>query len=127
MSNETETPVAKNPESKDVTVETPWHSLVQVRHDPDRMFENLASPLMKSPFFSNGLDLEPFNWVQDGKLTPAIDVVKKDKEYLVTVEVPGMDEKDVGITTASAPNSRPGLPLTSGSSRSYKLVSNEFT
>ena len=101
MAKDTQTPATKAAETGTPAVTNPWQSLVQLRREMDQMFENLSTPFMTSPFFAGGLDVGPFHWAQDGKLMPAADVVEKDKEYQVTLEAPGMDEKDIEITASN--------------------------
>jgi HSP20 family protein len=35
-----------------------------------------------------------------GKITPSLDVVEEDKAFRVSVELPGMTDKDIGVTVA---------------------------
>jgi HSP20 family protein len=64
-----------------------YHPLAQLHNDIDRMFGNIF------PGVGWGRILD----VEDGLLRPKVDVSSTDKEYTITVEVPGVDEKDVKI------------------------------
>jgi HSP20 family protein len=64
-----------------------YHPLVQLHHDIDRMFGSVF------PGIGWGRMLD----VEDGLLRPKVDVASTDKEYTITVEVPGVDEKDVKL------------------------------
>jgi HSP20 family protein len=64
-----------------------YYPLVQLHHDIDRMFGNLF------PGVGWGRMLD----IDDGLLRPRVDVASTDKEYSITVEVPGVDEKDVKL------------------------------
>lgn len=44
------------------------------------------------------MDIEPFWHRTAGTLLPAIDVVEDDKTYIVSAELPGLDEKSVSVT-----------------------------
>ncbi|MBW1778481.1 MAG: Hsp20/alpha crystallin family protein [Deltaproteobacteria bacterium] len=73
----------------------PFYSPVsQLHREIDRLFEN----------FFRGFDLSPFGvsspWVPgmgDELLKPTLDIAASDKEYTITVEIPGVDEKDVKL------------------------------
>lgn len=69
------------------------HPIVQLQREMDRLFENAFHGFGFSPFRS-----ELFTPLTDsGLLRPQVDVGASDKEYSITVEVPGVDEKDVKI------------------------------
>jgi HSP20 family protein len=78
-------------QARNVTVQrnTPqaYHPLAQLHHDIDRMFGNVF------PGVGWGRMLDS----DDGLLRPKVDVSSTEKEYTVTVEVPGVDEKDVKL------------------------------
>jgi HSP20 family protein len=62
----------------------------------DNLFENAFRGFGISPFAS-----ELFTpLTASGLLKPQVDVAATDKEYLITVEVPGVGEKDVKIEVA---------------------------
>lgn len=65
-----------------------WAPFEGLRREIDRLFE----------------DFRPFDWGLPERLhraalriAPAIDLVEKDKEYEVTAELPGIDEKNIEI------------------------------
>lgn len=71
-----------------------WRPLDNLRREVNRLFEDFDGfPWRRS--VSNPLNLEPF-W-QRSFSAPAVDIVSKDKEYVVTAELPGLTEKDVEI------------------------------
>jgi HSP20 family protein len=78
-------------QARNVTVQrnTPqtYHPLMQLHHDIDRMFGNVF------PGVGWGRMLDS----DDGLLRPNVDVASTDKEYIITVEVPGVDENDVKL------------------------------
>lgn len=61
--------------------------LAQLHRDINRMFNNVF------PSVGWGRLLD----VDNGVLRPNVDVASTDKEYYITVEVPGVDEKDVRL------------------------------
>lgn len=68
--------------------------IVQLHREMDRLFENAF----------RGLGLWPFGYQQahtpliaSGLLRPQADIGATDKEYSITVEVPGVNEKDVKV------------------------------
>jgi HSP20 family protein len=69
----------------------PWRSF---RREMDLLFDR----------FSKGFGLpsfEPF-WTAETDLpAPAVDVAEDDKAYIVTAELPGIEEKDVDVTVSS--------------------------
>lgn len=80
--------------------ESPWDSLMSLRNEIDRMFDEIWSGGMLSPFRRHRRGLaEPFRgtplaW---GTGMPAVDVIDKEKEVEVRAELPGMDEKDIDV------------------------------
>lgn len=67
---------------------------LRLRDDIDRVFDGFFRgwPAMRS------LDLGvPFG-IAGGALTPSVDVSETDKSYEISVELPGIDEKDVELT-----------------------------
>jgi len=57
------------------------------RQEMDRIFDN----------FFHGLEIEPFKKVPD-TFYPNVDVVDSAKEIKVTLELPGIDEKDIDLS-----------------------------
>src|SRR6185369_16147722 len=64
-----------------------YSPLVQLHRDIDRMFDNVFP----------GVGWGRLMDVEDSLLRPNVDVSSTDKEYNITVEVPGIDEKDVKL------------------------------
>ena len=67
--------------------------LAQLHREVDRLFENAFRGFGLSPLGSDLLS--PLS--STGFLKPQVDVGATDKEYSITVEVPGVTEKDVNI------------------------------
>lgn len=67
--------------------------IVQLHREMDRLFENAVRGFGLSPFRS-----EYFTPLSaSGLLKPQVDIGATDKEYAISVEVPGVDEKDVKV------------------------------
>jgi len=74
---------------------TPFESL---RHEIDRLFDDFHPFDWRLPSSRSLLGLEmpklrTIGWA----VAPAMDLVEKDKEYEITAELPGIDEKNVEI------------------------------
>jgi HSP20 family protein len=68
--------------------------LVRFHGDLDKLFENFFQgfPLLPSQRKGGG------SW--DGLILPQVDIGESKKNYTITVEVPGVDEKDIDLTLA---------------------------
>jgi len=71
-----------------------------LRNEVDRLFDSFSKPgsIFRHGFF----DLEPFRGVasQVGMKTPVVNVAETDKEFEITAELPGINDKDVDVTLA---------------------------
>lgn len=97
MAEPTKLPVKKETRST-AAVPATWSPFETLRREIDQLFENFglgAWPLTRSALPSD--PLRDKGW----SLAPAVDVVEKDKEYEVTAELPGLDEKDVEVKVAN--------------------------
>jgi len=102
MAKTSKTVAVKKTKAPAAANDNPWQSLIQLRRDVDRMFDDLSSRFLGSRFLPKAMDIEPFKWLRDvaGTVSPAVDLVEKDKEFQLTAEVPGMDEKDIEVTVS---------------------------
>jgi HSP20 family protein len=73
-------------------------SLARFHQDIDRLFEQAFRGFDLSPF---GFNRSLWPRMTDGTLRPTLDLGATDKEYSVSVEVPGVDEKDVKVEIAN--------------------------
>ena len=79
--------------------EREWRPLATLRREIDRLFDDFH--MWPRPFGRTLFDVEPF-WrgeLSFGK-APAVDIAEKDKEYEITAELPGMDEKNIDVKFA---------------------------
>lgn len=75
-----------------------WQPFEALRNQVDRLFHDFQTGFLQAPTYRSLLDIEPF-WRRDFglDLTPAMDIVEKDKAFEVTAELPGLDVKDIDI------------------------------
>lgn len=76
-----EQPLARRPEDM----------FTALRREMDRVFEDFSKPFDIFPFF--GSEIESAVW------SPRMNIEDRDDEIFITLEVPGVDEKDVEILT----------------------------
>ena len=90
-------------EAKETSPAAPrgWQALENLRQDVGRLFDNFPSTFWRSPFRSPLFDVGPL-WPrnQSWNAVPAVDIVEKDNAYEITAELPGMDEKNVEVTSS---------------------------
>lgn len=70
-------------------------SLARLHQEMDRLFENAFRDFRLPSDFS--LPSVKLGHLFDNVLRPKVDVASTDKEYTVTVEIPGVDENDVKL------------------------------
>jgi HSP20 family protein len=85
-------------ESKSMT-ERPRHPLLSLRDEIDRLFDDFSQSVMRSPFRTRLFDFEPFRRFETALsgAVPTAEVSEKDSEFVVTLELPGIDQKNVDI------------------------------
>lgn len=76
--------------------DTASHPMIQLQQEMDRMFENAFRGFGLSPISNDWLT--PLG--ASVLLRPHLDIAATDKEYSITVEVPGVSQKDVKIEIA---------------------------
>src|ERR1035437_6696284 len=78
-----------------------WQPFDVLRNQVDRLFHDFQTGFLQAPSYRSLLDVEPF-WRRDFgfNVTPAIDIVEKDKAFEVTAELPGLDAKNINIQLA---------------------------
>ncbi|MCY1298494.1 Hsp20/alpha crystallin family protein [compost metagenome] len=84
--------------SRSPVLSDPWRPLDTLRRQVDHLFEDFGRTPLHFPFSRSAFDVEPF-WRRSisGHSVPAVDIAEKDKSFEVTVELPGIEEKDVQI------------------------------
>ncbi len=77
----------------------PFESL---RREVDRLFEDFSGGIWRSPFGRSLFDIAPFQRVEATfGAVPAVDVTETDKGYEITVDLPGMEEKNIDVKLAN--------------------------
>jgi len=76
--------------------------LETLRQQVDRLFEDFGRSSLHFPFGRSSFDVEPF-WKRSmiGHGIPAVDIAEKDRSFEISVELPGMEEKDIKIRLAN--------------------------
>ena len=79
-----------------------WQPFEALRNQVDRLFHDFQGGFLQTPLFRPLSDIESF-WRRDFgfNVTPAIDIVEKDTAFEVTVELPGLDVKDIDVRLAN--------------------------
>ena len=79
-----------------------WGSLDTLRREIDQVFDSFGLGALRLPFARPALDIDAgLKRIAAWNLNPAVDVVEKEKEYEITAELPGLDEKDVEVRLAN--------------------------
>lgn len=85
----------------------PWswgRKNVPVRREDDHPFHSLQRAINQVfDSFFEGFNLSPFADfnTSPGRFSPSLDISENDKEFQVTAELPGMDEKDVELSLSN--------------------------
>lgn len=81
-----------------VTKASDWQPFEALRNQVDRLFHDFQTGFLQAPSYRSLLDMEPF-WRRDFafSVTPAIDIVEKEKAFEVTAELPGLDAKNIEL------------------------------
>ena len=75
-----------------------WAPFENIRREIDRVFDRFNLGTWELPLGRRTFELElPWPRTAGLAIAPAVDVAEKDKEYEITVELPGMDEKNIEI------------------------------
>ena len=97
MADPTKVPVKT--EKTSVSMPQALRPFESLRRDVDRLFEDFAGGLWRSPFGRSFFDVDPVWRAQSAmSIMPAVDVTETDKAY--EVELPGMHEKNVEVKVA---------------------------
>ncbi len=79
-----------------------WGPFETLRREIDQLFDRFHEPA-STLSFSRPSFLPDFSWPRalGFGLAPAVDVVEKDKQYEVTAELPGLDEKNIEVKVSN--------------------------
>jgi HSP20 family protein len=75
------------------------HPLASLRTEIDRLFDDFSQGLMRTPFRTRLFDFDPLRRFESAftGAVPTAEVAEKPGEFVVTVELPGIDQKSVDI------------------------------
>ena len=75
-----------------------WQPLESLRREVDHLFENFDLGFWRTPMRRSIFDVEPF-WRRELSwgTVPPVDVIEKGNAYEITVELPGLNEKDIEV------------------------------
>lgn len=78
------------------------HPFENLRREMNRLFDEFDRGIWAAPFGRAMFDIEPL-WRRDlsWAVTPAVDIVEHEKDYEVTADLPGFDEKTVEVKTVN--------------------------
>jgi HSP20 family protein len=103
----TRLPIRTAPESRPAATTTAWPDwpylpFGELRRQVDRFFDDFTSGYSLTPFGRRWLDVEPSRRAGPALVSfPAMEVAEHDKEYVITAELPGMDEKGIELSVAN--------------------------
>lgn len=78
------------------------HPLLSLREEVDRLFDDFFSGFSLGPFGRRAFEMEPFRRLESkistfGGVLPRMDISESDTEFVLTAELPGLDEKDIEV------------------------------
>ncbi|RMH04762.1 MAG: Hsp20/alpha crystallin family protein [Nitrospirae bacterium] len=97
---------------------TPWNWFKKEEESAQQVRSQALTPMRENPVvrlhqqidqlfdeFFRGFPFSPFRRLDEpptigGLILPRVDIAESKKQYTITVEVPGVDEKDIDITLA---------------------------
>ncbi len=80
----------------------PWHPMEGLRREVDRLFEDFNHGTWQLPSRRWPFDIEPaWRRLSSMSIVPAVDITEKEKAYEISVELPGMQEKEVDVSVAN--------------------------
>lgn len=99
---ETSVPVTKSESSASPPVfMQAWRPFESLRRQVDRLFEDFTLNPFQLPLRRPAFDLEPFWQPESWVAAPALDFVERDNTFEVTVELPGLDEKNIEVNLSN--------------------------
>lgn len=79
-----------------------WSPMDHLRNEIESLFDDFRFPTRHFPFRRSRLALDtPWMRSQSWPVAPAVDFVEREKDYEISAELPGLDEKDVEVKLAN--------------------------
>ena len=91
-------PVTKEEQASTPSLFEPvWQPFMSLRREMDQLFEDFVSRTMAP--LGRAMEFDPFRRVEGAfrPAAPAVDLVERENEYVVTAELPGLDEKALEV------------------------------
>lgn len=82
---------------KPTPVASAGRPLTSLRERWDHLFDDFFADIQRWPSLRWPLDIEPLRRLASGDLTPAVDIKEQDNSYLISAELPGIDDKDITV------------------------------
>ncbi len=95
MAKTASVPVKK--EKATITQPHSWDPWLGLRGEIDNVFERFAGNGYMDAFWERHPDVDLFNWAPPLGMRPQVDMAETDKAYEISVELPGMNEKDIEL------------------------------
>ncbi len=78
-------------------LEQAWQPFISLRREMDQLFDDFFSRAMAP--LGRAFEFDPFRRMEGAlrSSAPAVDLVEREKEYVVTAELPGLDEKALEV------------------------------
>ncbi len=93
---------AREPLPDEKTADDHWHRVQALRLQIDNLFREFNSDILHRPSTRTPFDLEPPGFRGLSAVSaPAVDIVEHEDNYVIEVEVPGMDERNIEITLSN--------------------------
>lgn len=97
----TKLPIKTDATPAPATKAADWQPFEALRNQVDRLFHDFQTGFLRAPILRPLPDIESFLRRDFGfAVTPAIDIVEKDKAFEVTAELPGLDAKNIDVQLA---------------------------
>jgi len=101
-SAETKVPVAKGEKpGTPSTAMQMWRPFENLRREVDRLFDDFNMSPFRLPFRRPAFDVEPFWAPESWVAVPAVDFVERDNAFEMSVEMPGLEEKNIEVKVAN--------------------------
>lgn len=93
-------PVSREDKGHPSMVEEAWPPFARLRQEMDRVFDDFIGRMPGWPFGTRGFEIEPSRGFGRifGASAPAVDLAEEDTRYVLTAELPGLDDKDVELS-----------------------------
>lgn len=98
----TSVPVKKQEKPVEKPAANVWHPLEILRREVDRLFEDFNGDAWYQPFRRSMFEFQPI-WRRTSALgvAPPVEITEKEKSFEISVELPGIHEKDLEVTLAN--------------------------